>query len=287
VDAESGFLPNRHISQAHAQALSLEAKIFPLKILHVITRVSRTSTQIFHALSAVLPYAKPAILRVSSLLSRFCLQPLIPRRFWPGSPAILMIPEDRGGRGISAFVAVLPCLIALGASAQNAIDPEKSVMTVHVFKAGLFSAFGHEHEVRAPIQQGSFNEANPSVELTVDARKLRVVDKEISEKDRAQVQQDMLGPKVLDSEKFAEIRFHSTAVDSQGEGKWLVTGDLTLHGQTRPVKVHVERQNGRYKGTAELKQKDFGITPIVVGGGAVKVKNELRVDFDIVAVGAR
>jgi len=32
-----------------------------------------------------------------------------------------------------------------------------------------------------------------------------------------------------------------------------------------------------------VKQKDFGIEPIVVGGGAVKVKNELRVEFDIMA----
>jgi hypothetical protein len=45
----------------------------------------------------------------------------------------------------------------------------------------------------------------------------------------------------------------------------------------------VRAQNGHYQGTAELKQKDFGIEPIVVGGGAVKVKNELRVEFDIVA----
>jgi polyisoprenoid-binding protein YceI len=219
---------------------------------------------------------------VSSLFSRFCLQLLIPQRFCPCSHAKLLIPEDRGGRGISSFLALLPCLIALGASAQTRINPEKSIMIVHVFKAGLFSAFGHEHEVRAPIQQGSFNEANPAVELTVDARKLRVVDKEISEKDRAQVQQDMLGPKVLDSEKFPQIRFNSTSVDRLGEGKWLVTGDLTLHGQTQPVKVNVEGQNGHYKGTAELKQKDFGITPINVGGGAVKVKNELRVEFDII-----
>jgi len=201
-----------------------------------------------------------------------------------------MILKDRRGRGIShkiLFASVLLALISLIAAAQTTIDSEKSIMTVHVFKAGLFSAFGHEHEIRAPIQQGSFNEAHPAVELTVDARKLRVIDKEISEKDRAQVQQDMLGPKVLDSEKFPEIRFHSTTVDRLGEGKWLVTGDLTLHGQARPVKVNVEAQNGRYKGTAELKQKDFGITPITVGGGAVKVKNELRVEFDIVGGAAR
>jgi len=187
---------------------------------------------------------------------------------------------------VLTVILTLVLMLQMSAPAQTTIDPEKSLMTVHVFKAGLFSAFGHEHEVRAPIQQGSFNEANPSVELTVDARKLRVVDKEISEKDRAQVQQDMLGPKVLDSEKFPEIHYKSTSVDRQGEGKWLVNGDLTLHGQTRPVKVNVEEQNGHYRGTAELKQKDFGITPITVGGGAVKVKNELRVEFDIFGASA-
>jgi polyisoprenoid-binding protein YceI len=210
---------------------------------------------------------------------------------------MIMIPKDHRGKGIprtstlfASRLAVIPILLALispsGASAQTSIDPEKSVMTVHVFKAGLFSAFGHEHEVRAPIQKGSFSEGNPSVELTVDARKLRVVDKEISEKDRAQVQQDMLGPKVLDSEKFPEIRFRSTSVERIAEGKWLITGDLTVHGESRPVKVNVEGQNGHYKGTAELKQKDFGITPITVGGGAVKVKNELRVEFEVVGTGA-
>ena len=205
-----------------------------------------------------------------------------------------MIPEDRAGRGISSktssalalSLTVATLFLLPSAWAQTTIDSEKSVMTVHVFKAGLFSAFGHEHEVRAPIQQGAFNETTPSVELAVDARRLHVVDKEISDKDRAQVQQDMLGPKVLDSEKFPEIRFRSTSVERLGEGKWLVTGDLTLHGQTRPVKVNADGQNGHYKGTAELKQKDFGITPITVGGGAVKVKNELKVDFDIVGANA-
>jgi len=108
------------------------------------------------------------------------------------------------------------------------------------------------------------------------------MDKDVSDKDRAEIQQTMLGPKVLDSEKYTEIRFHSTQVDRLGEGKWIVHGDLTVRGQTRPVKVEVEGQNGHYRGTAELKQKDFGITPVTVGGGVVKVKNEFRVEFEIV-----
>jgi len=154
---------------------------------------------------------------------------------------------------------------------------------VRVFKSGLFSAFGHEHEISAPIEHGTLNESQPSVELAVDARKMRVMDKDVSEKDRAEVQETMLGPKVLDTGQYPEIRFHSTAVESKGAGHWMVRGDLSLHGQTRPIRLEVQGENGHYRGTAELKQRDFGIEPISVGGGAVKVKDGLRVEFEIVA----
>src|ERR687884_2295548 len=110
---------------------------------------------------------------LSLTLSRFYLQLICFQRFCPGSPAIPMIPEDRAGRGISSktssalalSLTVATLFLLPSAWAQTTIDSEKSVMTVHVFKAGLFSAFGHEHEVRAPIQQGVFNETTPSVEL--------------------------------------------------------------------------------------------------------------------------
>lgn len=182
---------------------------------------------------------------------------------------------------------ILPTVLMLSATVFAAdgattISTDQSVLTVRVFKAGLFSAFGHEHEIRAPIQKGAFTEQNPTVELAVDARQLRVMDKDVSEKDRAEIQQTMLGPKVLDSEHFPEIRFRSTSVAPAGEGKWMVRGDLTLHGQSRPIQFQVTLQNGHYRGSAELRQKDFGITPVTVAGGTVKVKDELRVEFDVV-----
>src|SRR5947207_8449961 len=100
-------------------------------------------------------------------------------------------------------ISAISMLWARNASAQTAIDPQKSSITVRVFKAGVFSAFGHEHEISAPMQQGSFTENPASVELTVDARRMRVMDTGISEKDRAERQQPRLGPKVLDTDKFA------------------------------------------------------------------------------------
>jgi polyisoprenoid-binding protein YceI len=180
------------------------------------------------------------------------------------------------------FMSVLLSLRAADASSQKPIDTERSVLTVRVYKAGLLSAFGHEHEIRAPIQKGAFDEDKSSVEFVVDAHTLRVLDSDISDKDRAEIQATMLGPKVLDSEKFPVIRFHSTDVNRLSEAKWTVHGDLTLHGQTRPLKVDVQRLDGRYRGSAQLRQREFGIKPVSVAGGSIKVKDEVRIEFEIV-----
>jgi polyisoprenoid-binding protein YceI len=60
-----------------------------------------------------------------------------------------------------------------------------------------------------------------------------------------------------------------------------VRGELEMHGQTQPVSLTVVREQGRYKGSTSLKQSDFGITPISIAGGTVKVKDEIKIDFDI------
>lgn len=162
------------------------------------------------------------------------------------------------------------------------IDTEHSTLTVRVYKSGLFSAFAHDHEIHAPIRQGSFDEDQKSVEFSVNARELRVMDPGVSDSERSQIQSTMLGPKVLDSDKFQEIRFRSTKIEPAGAGKWNVQGELTLHGQTHSVTVNVEGEHGHYRGSAVLNQKDFGMTPIRIAGGSVKVKDEVRVEFDIV-----
>ncbi len=201
-------------------------------------------------------------------------------------------PQNRWFATVSTLRARAGAMVLLGllwvpvwvvdATAQKTIDTERSVLTVRVYKAGAFSAFGHEHAIRAPIQNGSFDEDKKSVEFVVDTGTLRVVDSGVSDKDRADIQNTMLGPRVLDSSQFRVIRFHSTEVSGSGENKWTVHGDLTLHGQTHPVRVDVERQDGRYRGSARLRQSEFGITPVTVAGGTIKVKDEVRVEFEIV-----
>jgi polyisoprenoid-binding protein YceI len=66
-----------------------------------------------------------------------------------------------------------------------------------------------------------------------------------------------------------------------------VTGRLTLHGQSRVITFAVVRQEGRYRGDCEIKQRDFGIQPISIAGGTVKVKDEVKIHFDLAGIGTR
>jgi polyisoprenoid-binding protein YceI len=113
----------------------------------------------------------------------------------------------------------------------------------------------------------------------VNARELRVIGKDDSEKDRAEVQKTMLGPEVLDSEHHQEIVFKSTGAESAGQGKWMLRGNLTLHGQTRTVTVQVTLKDDRYTGETTLKQTDFGIKP--PGKAGVRAKDEVKIEFDV------
>jgi hypothetical protein len=178
---------------------------------------------------------------------------------------------------------ILP-IVCLAAQEQK-IDTQRSLLTIHVGKAGLFSAAGHEHWVRAPLSEGTLDAGtSPHVAFRVDAKTMNVMpDDKLSAEKQAEVQRTMQ-TEVLESEKYPEIRFRSTKVDQLQPDHWLVTGDLTLHGQTRSIKVDVKTASGGYEGSGKLKQTDFGIRPVTVGG-LVKVKNELDLEFKVIPEG--
>jgi polyisoprenoid-binding protein YceI len=185
--------------------------------------------------------------------------------------------------------------IARADARHYALDPAASRVTIHVGKAGVLSIAGHEHEVVAGHPRGTATAdagrgALSSIDLTFDTGALRVTGKGEPLEDVPKVQQTMLGPECLDAARFPTIRFVSSgAVAGRPVGAsydLVVEGQLTLHGVTRPIKVpvRVDFAAGGFTatGTTELRQTDFGIAPISKAG-VVKVKNELRLDWRLVA----
>jgi YceI-like domain len=195
---------------------------------------------------------------------------------------------DRGWRVVSFrslvvfVVSTIAATVTLGAESRP-IDVERSTLTVLVYKSGVFSAFADDHVIRAPIASGSVSADAPrGVDISVRSGTLTVLDPKLASGKRAEIQTRMLGPEVLDSAKFPEIVFASTSIEPAGADRWTVTGRLTIHGVTRPTTLSVVQKDGRYRGTLVLKQRDFGIEPISIVGGTVKVKDELKIEFDIV-----
>ncbi len=172
-------------------------------------------------------------------------------------------------------------------SQSQPIDAQRSIITIRVFKSGLFSAFADNHEIQAPISEGSVDESKREVSLVIEAKQLQVLDPGLPPEKRAEVQTRMLGPEVLDSSKFAQIRFRSTSVEPVSGNSFRVRGDLSLHGQTAPISLEVAGRDGSYRGQCVLKQRTFGIEPIRIAGGTVKVKDEVKIEFTIVTVGTR
>jgi len=174
--------------------------------------------------------------------------------------------------------------IAMVSAQDGTIDVQHSTITIHVGKSGMLSAAGHDHTISAPISSGTIRESPaPYVEFTVATAKMNVQpDPKIDAKTQAQIQKDM-EEMTLETAKFPEITFRSSRIEKLADGQWKVAGNLSLHGVTKPVTLAVTQTGESYEAHTTLKQTDFGIKPVSVGGGMIKVKNEIEINFKIFA----
>ena len=203
---------------------------------------------------------------------------------------------------LSYTIGVLAALITLTAAAQPpsgavyGIVAAGSKIHVAVFKEGLLKAFGHDHLIAAKSFSGAvhFNAdkvEETSLALDIEAKSLTVLDPGEAEKDRREVRATMLGAQVLGVESFPRITFRSTAVHQvkKAGAEWEATlaGKLNLHGVekpiTVPVRIRLDNTRLTVQGEIFIAQTDFGIKPVKVAGGAVKVKDRVKVSFTIVA----
>src|SRR5262249_9657483 len=154
----------------------------------------------------------------------------------------------------------------------------------------------HDHEIGVKSFGGRVTvtesgASGGSLEMEIDAKSLTVMDKKPSEEDKKKIFNSMHS-EVLESAKHQKITFKSVSVSDvkqAGNDKYslVVNGDLTLHGVTKriavPVTATITPQQLRAEGKYTLKQTDFGIKPYSAAGGTIKVKNEVVVNFNIVA----
>ena len=174
------------------------------------------------------------------------------------------------------------------------IDARRGNFTVQAFAEGMLSFMGHNptfavRRYGGEIQLAPDNTRVESMLLVAEANKLSLIDK-VSDKDAAEIENTMRG-EVLEVSKFSEIAFISRDVSMQQiEGTKYhvqINGFLTLHGETRGQNLSVEAdiigKTIRARGEFKLKQSDFNIKPTKALGGTLKVKDEVKISFDITA----
>jgi polyisoprenoid-binding protein YceI len=175
------------------------------------------------------------------------------------------------------------------------VDPARSRVTIAVGKSGAFSFLGHKHEISGPIESGSVdidpgNLSGSRVRLAIATSSLKVSGADEPPEDRPKVQDAMESDKVLGVARYPRITFESTAVTGGQPGTptldVVVAGQLTIRDVTRPVSVPVHVQLGDHSlsgsGRLSVRQTEFGIKPISVGG-AVAVKDRLDITFSVAA----
>ncbi|MDT5271268.1 MAG: hypothetical protein QOH49_3454 [Acidobacteriota bacterium] len=179
--------------------------------------------------------------------------------------------------------------------AHYRLDADQSHFTVQAFAEGLLSSFGHnpviairDFEGEVEFVPGTLEGAR--VRLNIKADSLAVTN-DVKEKDRLEIER-MMRNDVLEVSTYPEIVFESTSVTAsrirEGRYRARVIGNLTLHGVIQPnlwiqAEVTFGEDTLRAQGEFSLKQTDYKIKPVSVAGGTLKVKNELKFKFDIVA----
>ena len=183
------------------------------------------------------------------------------------------------------------CLAVPLATAETAcVLPGKGFFRVHADAGGLFGAFAHDHLIEAAKIEGCAmvdlqSLAQSSVKLTFAAHELRVMDPKESADDRAKVQKTM-ETEVLRVSEYPTIAFESTSVSKDSSDHYRISGNLVIRGKTAPVVIPVTmsaQTDGSYRvtGTYKFKQTTFGIEPIRLMGGTVRVKDEVRTEFEL------
>jgi polyisoprenoid-binding protein YceI len=189
---------------------------------------------------------------------------------------------------------VLAAALALGvgmtaAQTSNwAIDKSHSEADFSVKHMGISTVHGSFRGVSGVVKFEAGNSAVWGVEATVD---VNTVDTGVAQRDQA-----LRSPEFFDVAKYPTMTFKSTSVKTQGS-TYLVTGDLTLHGVTKPVTLTLESPGNEQVGmdaksvhrgftaTTTINRQDFGLTwNGTLKSGESVVGNDIKIELDIEAV---
>lgn len=154
------------------------------------------------------------------------------------------------------FLTLLLLLAAVPANAgQQDLLPATAQVQIRAFGLGLFPLEGSFSRFRGWIRYDPAHPAACQVALQVDATSLTMRS--------AMVRQTILGPAFMNVSAYPDLTF-SGICRSDG-----IAGSLTLHGQTHPLTLELDRRHPSLVATGHFHRGDWGMTTRSLTAGSV------------------
>ena len=170
------------------------------------------------------------------------------------------------------------------------LGPDTGRVVIKTGRAGLAAKAGHDltievtrwsARVEVPADEdGGLTAATVTADLDLGSLEVREGTggaKPLTDGDRAQIKKQM--ENILGG---ATASFASSRIIASGASGGAIEGTLTLNGKTQPTRLQVTTPgSGRYRGTATVVQSAFGIKPYTGFFGALKLRDEVGLEFEV------
>lgn len=167
------------------------------------------------------------------------------------------------------------------------LDPGSGRLQLKTTRTGLGARAGHDLTIdvtrwHADVVIDAANPSSSSVSVDVDANSFEVRTgsggiKPLTDSDRADIKKT-IQQKVLNTGRHGAMTFRSTRIAGTAES-FTVDGDLAITGVTQPVTLHGRIADGRVHGSTTIVQTRWGIRPYTGFFGALKLSDEVTVEF--------
>ena len=185
-------------------------------------------------------------------------------------------------------------MVMSAAGVRYTIDTRASQFTVQAFASGLIAAVAHSPKMairdwKGEVQMASNGQQDSSLKVRIAGASLEVLD-ELRDSDRRELHR-VMNQEVLETGRYPEILFESSEVKAEKLKddlyRVLVTGKLTLHGVSSEhsftAQVAFGVDSARAYGEFTLLQTDYNIRIASIAGGTLKLQDELKFSFYVVA----
>ena len=174
---------------------------------------------------------------------------------------------------------------------RHQIGPETGRLTLRTYRSGLAAQAGHDLTIdvtrwSAQLDGPAGDSGAPvALDATIDLTSLDIREgrggvKPLSDRDR----RDIAGQarKQLDTGRYPEAAYAATSFTPDNAGGGAIDGTLTLHGQSRPLRLQVSKTGeGQYRATATVIQTQYGIKPYSGMFGALKLRDDVDVEVTV------